>query len=944
MHKSGDATPISQPDEISTSSVAQDDSISDNSAIHQKHSEKSPLRPKRTKQSKKKADKKKLSEAQDDHLTLIEEQYLENKKQEADAAKVLLNEGFTDRVELFDYFVPATAMQMSIVFADKLVFDYEEQLIQKQQHSLVLIWRKVIHPERDSPVSIKYYGDPLCVVINRLGELSGHLMVPFHLVDAAGCRHEMLSAINRIIDLDKLPDSKNLWKRLMSKTLSVIKKSGATNPFWKYLSAVSIAYEEKLDCTVHCAFKITETVLDSFRRFLFSAWRLMVRQMLFRLKDFITTSDVGNIVKIPILLKRKLPYLWERFQSIEDHINDMLHRSGMISANDVESFMCRDNDNGMIQDFEIELFRLEAVLSIGQQISQWREQGNHGVVAISAGTIICESWEIDIMLQESGYAGKDITRDRVHHERRKRFYTKRFAPLIPIPTECISTINNCSLEEMTLESGEIEKDNRGADVGSDVDSNDKSDSAAAISDTIVRGESETKDERVKLQLIQDIEPLQILLSNGNDDLETEDLAVQEDQAESMTIKNRVISPTKAKKASQKVVSEEQLLRDKKREADVAKALLKRKEPKDKVAIFDLFPLDSESLAVGDQMIFDFEEHLINKKEYSLVLVGKRIIHSKTHQTNTGTVAYYGDPRGVLIAGMASMSGYLMIPFEMDSKALMIDTLSTLIQKTMSLDKVPALDDMWKTLMTETRSALSPLIQDNSRSAAHRFLKCITAATVAYHRGDQHHMILMVDDRMLDILRRFMLVMWREVHKQFMYRLQSLLNESKLSKDGKVPAKLRGMLPALWEEFKSIQETMDIVLTPEGTVSAQQFHSFLMTAVSVFDAKLARLDCVLSIANSIHLWRGKKNHGIIAVSVGAVIGDSWAIDQMLYLLGYGNDCLSRERVHHDRARGYYYKPYTPVPIITVADPMSTLTLSSKSKRKKKGKGNRTTTTL
>lgn len=438
------------------------------------------------------------------------------------------------------------------------------------------------------------------------------------------------------------------------------------------------------------------------------------------------------------------------------------------------------------------------------------------------------------------------------------------------------------------------------------------------------------------------------ISYTADDVPSQDSITNQDDPEPTATDSSANSRATSKRATRMAVlstlSDEEYLKIKKKEVDAAKRLLRRKEEKDRVVIFELFVPDSETLDVGYQMVFDFETHLINKAEYPLILVWKRFVHSQID--NCSSVGYFGDSSGVLIESLAPLTGYLMIPFQPHTEGMILEELTKVIQKIISFDRVPGMRGTLKTLLAGIWDVISPLLQDSSSSmAADRFLKYLTATTVAMKQGKQcHHlMALIVDDNMLNVLRRFMLITMRLLHTQYMSRLETLITDSKLVQDGKIPVTLKRLWQHLKTEFKSIEKTMDDTLSQSELISARQFNDFLVCVINDFDSSLSRLDSVLSIGQAICEWRRMKNHGTIAISAGDIVSDSWEIGQMLNALSYEDDCILRERVHHDRVRGYYYKSFIPSRSLEddIADGITTKTKNRRERKSKKRKCNATT---
>ena len=393
-------------------------------------------------------------------------------------------------------------------------------------------------------------------------------------------------------------------------------------------------------------------------------------------------------------------------------------------------------------------------------------------------------------------------------------------------------------------------------------------------------------------------------------------------------KNKDIPPT---------VSDEQLLRDRMREAEAARMLLKQKESKDKVAIFDFFVSDSECLEVEDRLIYEFEEHLIRSQEYPLVLVWRRFSHSNSNDHTK--VGYYGDPAGVLIVSIVTLSRCLMVPFHPDLEGQVREELASIIERIMSFDKVHEMEDLWQTLMTKLRKEMALLMKiPKSANAAKQFIRYITAATVAHHKGAVVEIMSspIEDENMYHILRLFVLITWSNCEKQLLQRMERIITDSKLSHDGKVPRDIKRMIPPLLDEFRAIEETLNM-LVPNVTISANDFSEFCMNKIHGFDQRVALLDSVLNIAQAIHYWRGLKNHGIIAVSIGPLVADSWEIGRLLLALGYDESLrqITRERVHYDSKKGYYYKPF--VPDIGIAARVN----DKKKHQKRKGKDIKTT---
>ena len=244
-------------------------------------------------------------------------------------------------------------------------------------------------------------------------------------------------------------------------------------------------------------------------------------------------------------------------------------------------------------------------------------------------------------------------------------------------------------------------------------------------------------------------------------------AIQRDNLEFTPTHRSTSTPSKIKKSSSKKVvspsmSEEQFLKMKKREVDAVKASMKREESKDRVALLDCFIPESETLEIGDKHIFDFESHLIDSGEYPLVLVWRWFVHS---QKENGTIiGYYGDLLGMLIAGMGPLSGYLMVPHQEESEKIILEELAQLIEKMLSFDKIPRNEHLWKNIVSELRTVMSPLIQmkilnPSIAHAAHHFLRYITAATVVHQKQGafRYEMALPMGDGMLKVLRSFLLV-------------------------------------------------------------------------------------------------------------------------------------------------------------------------------------------
>lgn len=310
-------------------------------------------------------------------------------------------------------------------------------------------------------------------------------------------------------------------------------------------------------------------------------------------------------------------------------------------------------------------------------------------------------------------------------------------------------------------------------------------------------------------------------------------------------------PAKTKKSSSKKsaasISEEQYLKIKKREADALRDSIKREKLKDRVVLFDSSISDLESTT--DQEIFDFEEYLIKTGEYPLVMVWRLFVHPQ-HESGT-TIGYYGDLLGMLIAGMGPLYGHLMISFIPESRTLILEEFADVIKKIMSLEKVSGMEHLWKTLMSELRKTMHPLTQVPScatRTAAHRFLKYLTAATVSHLKQEEfrYEMTLTMDESTLNLIRGFLMVSWKLLNDLLLQRLQLAVTASVLAQDGRVPLELKEMIPSLRGQFKSIQEKVDGLLYPFVNVSAEQLNHFLVFTISGFDNKLALLDSVLSM--------------------------------------------------------------------------------------------------
>ena len=401
-----------------------------------------------------------------------------------------------------------------------------------------------------------------------------------------------------------------------------------------------------------------------------------------------------------------------------------------------------------------------------------------------------------------------------------------------------------------------------------------------------------------------------------------------------------ILTVKMKKAP-KALSEEQYLNHKHRETAAAKAVLKRQEPRDRVVIFDRFVADSESIDMEQRMVYHFESHLVQKAEYPLFLIFKRFRYYPINNTNS-MIMYYGDALSVLIVGLGKLGGNLMNPPDAIDLLQCKDEMDALIHRIQAADQWPETKGLWTSLLNETQKVLS---SDGVTSIQSRqFIKYLWTTKVPEQKR-RDAVSLTVNENMLDIFRRFVLVTWKVMVDRLLLNIGRFVKESKLGIDGKITVRLKEIYFSLSMQFEPIRESLDILLRRIGLVSANHFEDFVVRPeLQDFDTKSNGLDAVLSIGEAIYKWRSSKHHGAIAICAGCPVSESWEIGQMLHALGYKENQISRYRAHYDLGKGYYYKSFTPSKVIE--DEIQSRIITSKSRlrrQRKKRRGNETTST-